>query len=204
MSLSVVYLRVLFWVPFFTYLTLHHWLTFYDMQFHFCVDDTQFYISFSTKIDLEVTHSLSEIEKCLLASTSPMSLSKLKLNKDKTELLYLYSKHSPQQFLPPLRFASDTILLFPFPRNICVIFDNTMTIIPEVNSIGTIYLRKLPRPLLALAHAFVSSKLDHSNSLLYNVPNYIIRQLLDWLHVSVRTITSTPSFSIFTNLLYQN
>ena len=131
-----------------------------------------------------------------------MSLSKLKLNKDKTELLYLYSKHSPQE--SPLHFGSDAILPSAFPKHICVIFNNAITMIPHVNSIGTIYLRKLSRPLLALVHAFVSSKLDHSNSLLYNVPNYIIRQLLDWLHVSVRTITSTPSFSIFTGLLYQN
>lgn len=71
MSLSVVYLKVLFWVPFFTYFTLHHLLTFYDMQFHFYGDDTQLYISFSTKIDLELTHSLAEIEKCLLDVDKP-------------------------------------------------------------------------------------------------------------------------------------
>ena len=71
-------------------------LRFHDMQFHFYADDTQLYISFSVNDDLELTSSIAKIENCLSDLDKLMALNKLKQNKDKTELLYLYSKHNPQ------------------------------------------------------------------------------------------------------------
>ena len=70
-------------------------LRFHDMQFHFYADDTQLYISFSVNDGLELTSSIAKIENCLSDLDKWMALNKLKLNKDKTELLYLYSKHNP-------------------------------------------------------------------------------------------------------------
>ena len=110
-------------------------LRLHDMQFHFYADDTQLYISFSTNDDLELTNSIAKIEKCLSDLDQWMSLNKLKLNKDKTELLYLYSKYCPQQSLPPLRFGSDTIQPSLCSRNIGVVFDSTMSMLPHVNSV---------------------------------------------------------------------
>ena len=81
------------------------------MQFHFYADDTQLYISFSTNDDLELTNSIAKIEKCLSDLDQWMSLNKLKLNKDKTELLYLYSKYCPQQSLPPLLYQIQNFVL---------------------------------------------------------------------------------------------
>ena len=75
-----------------------------------------------------------------------MSLNKLRLNKDKTKLLYLYSKHRSITSLPPLRFGKDTIHPSYSARTIGVIFDSTMSMLPCVNS-------------------SVSSKLDYCNSL---------------------------------------
>ena len=72
------------------------------MQFHFYADDTQLYISFSTNNDMELTNSITKIEECLSDIDKWMSINRLKLNKDKTELLYLFSKYNPQQSLYPL------------------------------------------------------------------------------------------------------
>ena len=59
-----------------------------------------------------------------------------------------------------------------------------------------------------LIHAFVTSKLDHCNSLLYNVPKNVINrfrmQLPDWLHGLGSVITLLPSSSIFTGYLFLN
>ena len=93
-----------------------------------------------------------------------------------------YSKYCPQQSLPPLRFGSDTILPSLCSRNIGVVFDSTMSMLPHVNSFckSAFYhlrnisrIRKLlsPKTTETLVHAFITSKLDHCNSLLYNVPN---------------------------------
>ena len=84
-------------------------LRFHEMQFHFYAHDTQLYISFSTSNDMELTNSITKIEECLSDIDKWMSINRLKLNKDKTELLYLFSKYNPQQSLPPLRFGTDTI-----------------------------------------------------------------------------------------------
>ena len=51
---------------------------------------------------MEVTNSITKIEECLSDIDKLMSINKLKLNKDKTELLYLFSKYNPQQSLPRL------------------------------------------------------------------------------------------------------
>ena len=49
---------------------------------------------FSANDDRELNRSIAKIEECLSDLDKWMSLNKLKLNKDKTELLYLYSEHS--------------------------------------------------------------------------------------------------------------
>ena len=90
-------------------------LRFYEMQFHFYADDTQLCISFSTNNDVrtlavclhrksrdttreswrsegELTNSITKIEECLSDVDKWMSINRLKLNKDKTELFYLFSK----------------------------------------------------------------------------------------------------------------
>ena len=142
------------------------------MQFHFYADDTQLYISFSVNDDLELTSSIAKIENCLSDLDKWMTLNKLKLNKDKTELLYLYSKHNPQQSLPPLRFGSDIIQPSLSSRNIGVVFDSTMSMLPHVNSVcksSFYHLRNISRIRKLLSnkttetpvHAFVTSKLNH-------------------------------------------
>ena len=73
-----------------------------------------------------------KIENCLSDLDKWMALSKLKLNKDKTELLFLYSKHNPQQSLPPLHFGSDIIQPSLSSRNMGVVFDSTMSMLPQI------------------------------------------------------------------------
>ena len=89
-----------------------------EMHFHFYADDTQLYISFSTNNDMELTNSITKIEECLSDIDKWMSINRLKLNKDKTELLYLFSKYNSQQSLLPLRFGTDVIKPSSHARNI--------------------------------------------------------------------------------------
>ena len=140
-----------------------------------------------------------------------MALNKLKLNNDKTELLYLYSKHNPQQSLPPLRFGSDIIQPSSSSRNIGVVFDSTMSMLPHVKSVcksAFYHLRNISRirKLLStkttetLVHAFVTSKLDHCNSLYTVSPNTLLKssnqcrmQRLDLLQALANS-TASPLF----------
>ena len=105
-------------------------LRFHEIQFHFYADDTPLYISFSTNNDMELTNSITKIEECLSDIDKWMSINRLKLNKDKTELLYLFSKYNPQQCLPPLRFGTDIIKPSSHARNIGAIFNTSMSMPP--------------------------------------------------------------------------
>jgi len=159
------------------------------MQFHIYADDIQLCISSSTNNDVELTKTVGKIEECLSDLDKWMSLNKLnKLNKDKTELLYVYSKHNPQQSLPPIRFGQDIIQPSQFAWNIGVIFDSTMTMLPHISSISrsaSYHLRNMARirkflstkTTEILVHAFVSSEVNHCNSLLYNVPKCALKKL---------------------------
>ena len=151
-----------------------------------------------------------------------MSINRLKPNKDKTELLYLFSKYNPQQSLPPLRFGTDIIKPSPHARNIGAIFDTTVSMLPHVNNVfksAFYHLRTISRirkylstqTTKILIHAFVTSKLDHCNSLLYNVPKNVIKRLQLVQNAAARlihglggVITSLPSSSIFTGYLFLN
>jgi hypothetical protein len=98
----------------------------HNMLFHMYADDTQLYVSFSCNDDTELNLTMTRIEKCLVDVDNWMTLNKLKLNKEKTELLFLYSKHTPQRSLPLLNFGPDKICASTTARNIGVVFDSTV------------------------------------------------------------------------------
>ena len=72
-------------------------LRFHEMQFHFYVDDTPLYISFSTNNDMELTKSITKIEEYLSDIDKWMSINRLKVNKDKTDLSLF--KHKLKTYL---------------------------------------------------------------------------------------------------------
>ena len=142
------------------------------MPFHFYADDTQLYISFSTNNDMELTNSITKIEECLSDIDKWMSINRLKLNKDKTELLQLFSKYNPQKSLPPLRFGTDIIK----PSSHAIFHTTLMSMLRHVNNVcksAFYHLRTISsiRKYLStqtteiLIHAFVTSKQRMGNIL---------------------------------------
>ena len=99
-------------------------------------------------------------------------------------------------------------------RNIGVVFDSTMSMLPHVNSVcksAFYHLRNISRirKLLStkttetLVHAFITSKLDHCNSLLYNVPRYVIvKKLQSVQNAAARLITGSRKYDHITPILF--
>ena len=63
------------------------------LTFHFYAYDTQLYITFATSSLTEMDLSKSKLEACVQEIDTGMLLNKLKLNREKTELLLISSLH---------------------------------------------------------------------------------------------------------------
>ena len=114
----------------------------------------------------------------------------LKLNRSKTELLILNAKHCPS---PPTCIATVTIGDAVINRsktawNIVVVSDSTPSMEEHVKAscksaffhltnIAQIWKHLPAQAAETLIQSFVTSKVDFCNSLLYGVPNQLIRKL---------------------------
>ena len=154
------------------------------------------------------------MNECLSDIDKWMSINRLKLNKVKTKLFYLFSKSNPPQSLPPLRFGTDVIKPSSNARNIGDIFNTTiMSMLPHANNVckSAFYHRRtisrirkylLTQTTDILIQAFATSKLDHWNSLLYNVPKNIIKKLQSVQNAAGRQITRPRKCDYITPILF--
>ena len=91
-------------------------------------------------------------------------------------------------------------------RNVGVIFDNTMTMVPHINSTGKsafYHYRKFIslKSTETLVYAFVNSKLDYRNYLAYGLPKYLLQKLQYVQNAAARLITGTRKHDHITTIL---
>ena len=96
----------------------------FNLSYHFYVDDSQLYLSFQPTIPGDRDLAVSNIERCVLEIGHWMLVNRLKLNKDKTELLVISAKHLPVPIVQEISVDSETIFSSQKARNIGVTFDN--------------------------------------------------------------------------------
>ena len=111
------------------------------------------------------------------------------MNDSKTEYLILEARYqNAVQGIPTLRNGQSDIPCSSNARNIGAIFDNNMTMVPQLNSVCRscyYHLRQLGQirkyitkdAAATLVHAFISSKFDNLNSLLYGIPDKYLKRL---------------------------
>ena len=132
-----------------------------------------------------------------------MAVNLLKLNTDKTELLYFHSRFRPCLQLNPIQLGSDLIFPSSNAKNIGVIFDFSMS--RHINAIvksGYYHLRniaKISNVLILdttkiLIHAFVFSKIDSYNSLIFGLPKHLIEKLQHLLNAAARLIMAANKY----------
>ena len=157
----------------------HALLIVYGLSFHFYADDSPLYTSFACNHTSDLVAAKQRLENCVADINLWMTANKLKLNNDKSEFLFLHShfRHS----LPPPTISVDMESIRPSQqaRNLGVIFDNTMSLSPHVNTIvkGAFYhLRNISKIRKYISKS--SSKLDFCNSLLFGAQKQDIVKLL--------------------------
>ena len=155
------------------------------IEFHIYADDTQLYITFKSADPDKLIAAKFKIEKCVRILDKWLTMNKLKLNSDKTEILVLSARHRPCPSFSSITICDDVIGLSPKAGNIGVIMDSNLTMEVQVATIcksGFYYLRKINkiREYLSLksaeilVHALVTSRLDFGNALLYGLSNTLL------------------------------
>ena len=187
----------------------------HGLRYHCYADDTQIYISFSPLSEDEKEKVIDSLEEaiCVCDIKNFMIANKLKLNDDKTEVIFLGTKHRLDQ-LGQIGITVGDSVIYPSDkvRNLGVIFDKHFSMDDQIKSVykqGFYHIKNLWRIRKFLneeqtnvaAHAFITSKLDYGNALLGGAPKYQINKL-QWLqNAAARVVTKTGKYEHITGKL---
>ena len=183
--------RVQYWAPYFAqYMCpplLHHQK--YGIIYHSYADDTQLYLSFKNKSAESDVHHTERIHTCIKEIRLWISQQFLTLNENKTEFIVFGTTVQLSKLKTSTLVVGDSCMnISSKVRNLGSIFDNKMKLTSHVNivcqkahnqhrNIGKIqkYLSQEAKEIIV--HAFLTTRLDYLNSLLYGMPDYIIKRL---------------------------
>ena len=142
-------------------------------MFEIYADDTQLYISFVIRDRDDLANATSKIELCVLEIKDWMTQNLLKLNAEKTEVIYITPPHFQHKFEAlPIHIDGETVFPSASARNIGVIFDKSLSLHEHISSVcrTCVYhlrnisaIRKyIPQSACeSLIYALVSSRLDY-------------------------------------------
>ncbi len=112
-----------------------------------------------------------------------MRLNKLKLNDDKTNILFFSS--TPLKTTTPVAVTIGANLISPSAaaKNLGVTLDSTMSLAPHITNIckaANYHLYRIsrirkyltPNATQTIIHSLISSRIDYCNSILYGLPKY--------------------------------
>ena len=159
----------------------------YDLHYHLYADDSQIYVFFPSQSQ-DLCLVKSKLEACVQHIDSWMILNRFKLNQDKTKLLLISSTYRQSLALIHLQVGEEKICPSESVRNLGVHFDQHARMHENVKKVcqaSFYHLRntsKIRRYLSQdtteiLIHAYITSKSDNCNSLLYGLPTYMINKL---------------------------
>ena len=158
----------------------------HNINIHLYADDTQLYTSFDPNNSKD---AIRRMEACIMEIRSWMTNNLLKLNDSKTEFMILGTDRDVAKVSEQSLLVGDSVVLpSETVRNIGAMFDRALTMRAQVNStVKSCYaqirsISKIRKYLTVdstktLTHAFVTSRLDNMNSLLYNIPECLLTKL---------------------------
>ena len=184
----------------------------HGIKYHFYADDSQLYLAF----DPDEEHiARGRLEACIAEIRDWMKSNHLKLNDTKTEFLVIGSPtHLRQLSKDGIKIGESIIPPAIAARNIGATFDNSLTMKQHVNAMcraGYCHIKNIGRvrgsltqdASVNLIHAFVTSRLDQMNALLYGVPQYLIQKLQKIQNNAARIVLRAKRREHITPILQQ-
>ena len=172
-------------------------------------DDNQLYLAFKSKSDDEQA-AINNMNMCIADVRSWMLTHNLKINDSKTEFILIGTQKQLEKVSSmEIKVSKSNIPPSKQARNIGVIFDSNMSMIPHVNQICKIGYHQLTRirqirkylsndTAATLVHLFVTSSMDYCNSLLYGCAKNVTDKLQRLQNCAARVVTNTHKYQHIT------
>ena len=186
----------------------------FGMSMHGYADDTQIYTSFCPGLD-ELS-ALERLEACVSFIRSWMKENKLKLNDDKTEFIILGSRRNLKKVISKnIWIGEHQIKPSACVRNIGGYFDAEMRMEVQVKEtcrtawFNLLKIRKIREYLTkdqvkTVIHAYITSRLDNNNALLFKLPKVHRSKLQIIQNCAARVImTGVRKFDHVSPTLYE-
>jgi hypothetical protein len=180
------------------------------INYHLYADDTQLYLTFDLH---DAPDMIRKIENAVVLIKQWMTNNFLCLNEDKTEVLVLGSEYYlPKLSIPTVAIGNEQIVPAKNARNIGFYFDSTMNLkkqIGETCKAAWLHLRNIGKirkyldkeSTEKLVHAFITSKIDVNNSLLYGLPDTLLQRLQRIQNSAARLVTRSKKHDHITPIL---
>ncbi len=160
----------------------------HNLSFHMYADDTQIYISFKPLVQMSIEFAFNAVSACVADVRIWMGKNFLKLDDEKTEFMIITSKLTASRYAFPDFNIGDIVSFHQVKRSgiLGVMFDSSLTFATHVNSVckrSYYHLRNIglirkyldQQAAATLIQAFVTSRLDYCNALLYGLPDTLQR-----------------------------
>ena len=182
--------------------------------FYLNADATQLYITFKPSSKQSIEQSVNIILTCIVEIKQWMANNMLKLNGDKTEILVITDpRYKNKTLINNITIDSDSVSPSNKVRSLGVIFYQTLSAksfisatcrsawynlcnINPVRKSLTKYSAKI------LVPAYITSRIDYCNSLLYGAPSAHLNRLQKIQNYAARIRTLTPKRSHISTLLH--
>ena len=168
----------------------------HDIPFHLYADDSQKYAIFELQ---DYASAVSKIELLVDDIRAWYSANMLKCNDPKTEMMVISSQFKPIDNFMSVKVGDISIPAATKIRNLGVIMDRHLTMESHLSNVVRTaffkireisYYRKFltTSATKTLIHAYVTSRLDYCNGLLYGLPDKSINRLQSVLNTAARLV----------------
>ena len=185
----------------------------HGMDYHVYADDSQLYLVLASRQDIH--SAIISLQNCVYDIKKWMAENWLKLNEEKTEIIYFQSKFLRNPFpTPSLCLGGSQIIPATCVKDLGCYLDSKMTMEREISetarkcwaqihSIGKIRRFLDVDSAKTLVHATVTSNLDYCNGLLVGCTSTRLEKLQLVQNASARLIMGGQKFDNITPTLYK-
>ena len=149
--------------------------------------------------------AMLKMEACAKEIYAWMACNRLNLNRDKTEFLVINAKHRACPSICNIKIASVRVVPTESGRNIGVMFNDIMNHehqVPNICKVAFFHMCNLSKirkcltqkDIEMLVHAFVTSKLHNCNSLLAELPQYLLDKVQRVQNAAAHLISHTRKY----------